>query len=452
MIFHSSLSGQAFANPDRSIAQIHDYAERGLVLGPQRMLIFAAALVLQAFYLNIVFAAISTILIVVAEIFDGRTFEQARNVRITDTKGVQKTLFSIHAGALYGSCVIAFFALSVAFSKNDTTQLMPLFFLFAAAVFAATQSHQLVSVLAIRLTVYGGTFVTIPLINLINAGPNASSEVWLNFFTSMFVLFFILDCSFIGLRTYRTNSQLLEQLRVENKRANSALVAKTEFLATVSHELRTPLTSIRASLEMALAGPFGPLPPRSTQVLTIAQRNAVRLSRLIDELLDLQKIEVGMMKFDFCDVQLAGLLSDTVMDNLSYAEELDVKLKIIPVDPSVYVCADPMRLEQVVTNLLSNAAKFSDAGSTVTLTVVATEEFVRINVCDQGVGIASADRARIFDSFSQLDNADIRKVNGTGLGLNISKRIVEAHQGVIDFEPNAGRGTIFYVKLARVHP
>lgn len=450
MIFKSAFHGDQTAGPEGSVAQIRDYGERGLALGAQRMLIYAAALLLQAFYLSVVFAAISTILIVVAEIFDGRTFTQARDIRSGDPQTVRTIMRRIHAGALYGSCVICSFALSVAFSDSATTYFMPMFFLIAASVFAATNDHQLLSVLIIRLAVYGVTFLLIPLTDLVSAGVTASHETWLNFFTCLFVLYFIIDCSAIGLRHYRTNRHQLDQLRKENARISRELATKSEFLSTVSHELRTPLTSIRASLDMALAGAFGPIPPKPADVLTIAQRNAARLSKLIDELLDLQKIEVGMMKFDFCDIQLAGLIADAVTDNRSYADDLDITLKMLPVDTDIFVHADPMRLEQVITNLLSNAAKFSDPGSEVTLGVMATETRVRISVVDHGVGVDPADRNRIFDSFTQLDNVDIRKVNGTGLGLNISKRIVEAHDGDIDFEPNKGRGTTFFLELARL--
>lgn len=450
IFFKPGLGGRASADPTATVAHIHHYAERGLALGGQRMLIFATALVLQAFYISVIFAMISTILIVVAEMFDNRTFAQARTLPADDPERLRKMLRRLHIGAFYGSCVVSFFALSVSFAQGGGQYLMPMFFLLGAAVFAAMNSHQLVTVLIIRLAIYGATFLAIPLLELIASGASPGHETWLNFLTSLVVLYFIADCSAIGLRYYRTSIRQLAQLKVENDRANKALAAKTEFLSTVSHELRTPLTSIRAALDMAMSGSFGPMPATSTKVLEIAQRNSHRLSALIDELLDLQKIEVGMMKFDFCDVQLAKLISDTVSDNRSYAQELDVTLTMLPVDTDISVRADPMRLEQVITNLLSNAAKFSDPGSEVTLGVIATPEIVRIQVSDRGVGIDPADHARIFDSFSQLDNTDIRKVNGTGLGLNISKRIVEAHSGKIGFEPNVGGGTVFFVELDRV--
>ncbi|MEP1765675.1 MAG: HAMP domain-containing sensor histidine kinase [Sulfitobacter sp.] len=447
MMFRMNLKDQVTALPDTNLSQIHDYAKHGLAMGPQRIVIYGAALLLQAAYLSIVSAAISAILILVAEIFDGRTFSQAAKVGPDDLDGIRILQRRIHIGAFFSSGVISFFALSIAFLRDDSSLFLPMLFLFAAAVFGAAHNHQIISVLATRLAVYSATFVAIPLVELLGAGGASGKETWLNFLTSLFVLFFVLDCSAIGLRSYRTNRQQLEQLRVENKRASHALVSKTEFLSTVSHELRTPLTSIRASLDMALAGAFGPLPDKSVQVLSIAQRNACRLSRLIDELLDLQKIEVGMMKFDFCDVQLSSLLQDTVLDNRAYAAELGVTINMKPIDPELFVRADPMRLEQVITNLLSNASKFSEPGSDININAVKDGSTIRINVIDQGIGIDPADRSQIFDSFTQLDNEDIRKVNGTGLGLNISKRIVEAHNGIIDFEPNTPQGTNFFIEL-----
>lgn len=450
IFFRPGVGGRASADPNATLVHIHDYAERGLALGGQRMLIFAAALVLQAVYTSILFALISTILIIVAEVFDGRTLAHARTLTPDDPHMLRTVLRRIHLGAFYGSCIVSFFALSVAFAQGGTQNLMPMFFLLGAAVFAAMHYHQLATVLIIRLSIYGATFLLIPLLDLITSGASLGHEAWLNFFTSLFVLYFVADCSTIGMRYYRINMRQLAQLRVENDRANAALKAKTEFLSTVSHELRTPLTSIRAALDMAMAGVFGPMPEKSVNVLGIAQRNAQRLSSLIDELLDLQKMEVGMMNFDFCKVQLATLISDAIADNRSYAHELEVTLTMLPVDTAIYVTADPMRLEQVIANLLSNAAKFSAPGSEVVLSVGADADRVTIRVSDQGAGIDPADHDRIFDSFTQLDNTDIRKVNGTGLGLNISKRIVEAHNGKIGFEPNPKGGTIFYVDLARL--
>ncbi len=436
-------------DPETTVMQMQDYAARGMTLWPQRLLIYAAALVLNVFYRGLAFAAVCMILILLGEMFDARSFVLARRARADELAALRATLRRIHIGAFYGATVISFLVISLAMAGDGASPFMPMMLLFSAAVFAAMNTHQLLGALLIRLTVYGITFVLVPLLGLFFSGTAPTLETGLYLLTSLLMLYFIADCSVIGLRYYRANRGQMAQLRVENTRANAALASKTEFLATVSHELRTPLTSVRASLDIAMGGALGALPERTAQLLSIAQRNANRLGKLIDELLDLQKMDVGMMRFEFRTVQLAPLLSDALADNSAYAQDLDVRLKMLPVDTDIHMRADAMRLEQVITNLLSNAAKFSPAGSEVILAVTATQTQVRISVIDNGAGIDPADRARVFDSFSQLNSGDIRKVGGTGLGLSISRRIIEAHGGIIDFAANPRGGTIFFVELAR---
>jgi len=440
------------AQAEALVMQMHDYAERGIALGPQRLLIFAVALALQAFYINTVYVALFLVLVSMAEVFDVRSFSLARQAQADSPDRLRAVLLRLHIGAMFGACVVSFAAVSLAMAQSGAPSFMPMLLLIAAAVFAAMNTHQVVSVMVIRLGVYGLTFVMIPLLEWLANGAQPWPEVVLNFLTSLFMLYFIADCAVVGLRYYRTNRRQLAQLTVENNRAKAALAAKTEFLSTVSHELRTPLTSIRAALDMTLAGALGPVPEKSAQGLGIAQRNAHRLGTLIDELLDLQKMEIGKMRFDYCDVAVGELVAAAVADNHAYARALDVTLVAPKRGREIYVRADPMRLEQVITNLLSNAAKFSDVGSKVRVQIAATPDQVRISVHDRGAGIDPAQHDRVFDSFSQLDNTDARKFNGTGLGLNISKRIVEAHGGTLDFEPNAGGGTVFFVQLARIKP
>lgn len=204
IFFKPSLGGRARADPAATVAHIHDYAERSLALGGQRMLIFATALMLQAFYISFIFATISTILIIVAEMFDNRTFEQARNLPADDPEALRSMLRRIHIGTLYGSCVVSFFALSFSLAQGGGQYLMPMFFVLGAAVFAAMNSHQLVTVLIIRMAIYGATFLAIPLLELIASGASPEHETWLNFLTSLFVLYFIADCSVISMRYYRT--------------------------------------------------------------------------------------------------------------------------------------------------------------------------------------------------------------------------------------------------------
>ncbi|UWR21928.1 cell wall metabolism sensor histidine kinase WalK [Sulfitobacter sp. S190] len=436
-------------DPQVIVGQIRDYCEAGIRLQTQRRISFGAALLLGAVYISSVYALITLILISLTEIYDTRTFQLSRTLDRNDPDQVRRIMRRIYLGMLTSAGTIAFFAISMALLEQASGHFMALFFVLSAAVFAAMNTHQLMAVLAVRLLIYGGVFLFIPLYDIISLQAPLSSELWVHFFTSVFVVYFIIDCSTVAIRLYRTNRAQMRALKIENERAKTALQAKTEFLSTVSHELRTPLTSIKASLDMTLSGAFGEMPERSEQVLTIAQRNATRLSQLINELLDLQKIEVGKMKFDMQPLNVATLVTGSVADNVSYAENLGVTLKMLPVDTGVQVLGDQQRLEQVVTNLLSNAAKFSDAGSVVKIRVEADAEHVTLQVIDEGTGLSRDDHSKVFDSFSQLDASDRRKVGGTGLGLNISKRIVEAHDGTIDYTPNPDKGTTFTVTLAR---
>jgi signal transduction histidine kinase len=225
---------------------------------------------------------------------------------------------------------------------------------------------------------------------------------------------------------------------------------KQEFVSMVSHELRTPLTSIRGALLM-LASAEGQLSaPRNRQLLDLANRNAERLARLIDDILDMDKIEYGRMRFDMATHDLQELLIQAIATNTPYAENLTVNLNLQPAPAAISVHVDASRLIQVVTNLLSNAAKFSSPGQTVQVSTEVRDKTVRVAVRDQGPGIPAEFQSKIFGKFCQGDSSDSRNRGGSGLGLAISKAIVEAMQGSINFATVAGAGTTFYFDLPLV--
>lgn len=222
---------------------------------------------------------------------------------------------------------------------------------------------------------------------------------------------------------------------------------KSEFVSTVSHELRTPLTSIRGSLGLLAGGAAGVLPAQAQMLAQIASNNSERLVRLINDMLDIEKIESGRMNFSLRPVPLADILTDVVAANAGFAAGHGVSLALENALTEAKVLADPDRLNQVVTNLVSNAAKFSPQGETVRISVAAHPRGVRIAVADRGAGIPDEFRARIFGKFSQADSSDARKFGGSGLGLSISKVIVERLGGEIGFDSERGRGTTFHVDL-----
>ena len=221
---------------------------------------------------------------------------------------------------------------------------------------------------------------------------------------------------------------------------------KDEFLSTVSHELRTPLTSITGALGLLGAGAGGALDDKAKHLIGIAHKNAERLIRLINDLLDIGKIEAGKVEFRMQRIALSAFLRQAVEQHRPYADGFGVTMEL-QAGEDVAVSADPDRLLQAVGNLLSNAIKFSPRGQTVTVTLDVQRGCARITVADRGPGIPEEFRARIFQRFAQADSSSRRRHEGTGLGLSITRSIVERHGGHIGFETEVGRGSVFHIDL-----
>lgn len=221
---------------------------------------------------------------------------------------------------------------------------------------------------------------------------------------------------------------------------------KDEFVSTVSHELRTPLTSIAGSLGLLAGGAAGALPEKAARLIQIAQANSQRLVRLINDILDIEKIESGKLRLDMSPLDLREIAQRSLEGVHGYASELGVNLTLLEGEP-VLIRGDGDRLIQVVTNLLSNALKFSPRGGAVKVTVDPETRIARLSVADEGPGIPDAFRARIFSKFAQADGSDTRAKGGTGLGLAIAREIAERHGGRLWFESAEGHGATFHLDL-----
>ncbi|BCM93030.1 alkaline phosphatase synthesis sensor protein PhoR [Abditibacteriota bacterium] len=234
---------------------------------------------------------------------------------------------------------------------------------------------------------------------------------------------------------------------------------KSEFVSVVSHELRTPLTSIRGALGLLGGGVAGVLPERARQMIDIAHKNSERLVLLINDILDIEKIENGQMKFNFAVVDLRELVRAAIVHNQPYAEALGVTLRATGVTPDrepVWVRVDEARINQVMANLLSNAAKFTPNGGQVRVHIIEIEGGnmgrVRVEVRDQGPGVPPSFASRLFEQFAQADSSSTRTKGGTGLGLAISRAIIEKTEGQIGYTPprDGTMGATFWFELERL--
>jgi signal transduction histidine kinase len=239
---------------------------------------------------------------------------------------------------------------------------------------------------------------------------------------------------------------ILRALRYATERSRLERL-KDEFVSTVSHELRTPLTSISGSLGLLMGNAGGDLPKPMARLLAIAHTNSQRLVRLVNDILDIEKMQAGRAVFNFSRVEVRSLVAQAIEANRGFAESYGVRVRLEDGPAAADVRADPDRLLQVVTNLLSNAFKFSPADSEVTIAIEKGTDMVRFTVRDHGPGIPIDFKPLIFEKFAQADAGDARKKGGTGLGLSIVKEIVDRLSGEVGFADAPGGGTVFHVQL-----
>ncbi|MBM3254027.1 MAG: GAF domain-containing protein [Candidatus Omnitrophica bacterium] len=245
----------------------------------------------------------------------------------------------------------------------------------------------------------------------------------------------------------------LAAIAIENARLHEELKTldnmKSNFIANVSHELRSPLASIKESVSLLLDEVSGALNSEQRRFLEIARKNIDRLSRLIDDLLDLAKIESGRTEMKRLFINIIMLVEDVINSFKVLAESKNIILGIKAASPVIKIWADPDKLTQAISNLLDNAIKYSPNGSSVTVEISDKGSIVEISVIDNGIGISKENIERLFDKFSRLEDAIQDRVKGTGLGLVITKELVQMHGGEIFVDSKPGEGSRFYFTLPK---
>ncbi|HSA06521.1 MAG TPA: hybrid sensor histidine kinase/response regulator [Candidatus Gastranaerophilales bacterium] len=255
-----------------------------------------------------------------------------------------------------------------------------------------------------------------------------------------------------------------EEIKKTNIKLEKLERLKSEFISIVSHELRTPITSIKNSLDMILSGRMGEISPVQDNFLTLAKRNVERLSGIINDLLDLSKIEAGKMEYRFESCNIIDPIKFVVSTCENMAQKKNISINFEFNKPEYKVYGDPGKIEQILANLISNALKFTEDNGKVTIGIeeinsqlldqefitlytddktVLEGDYIQISVKDNGIGIKKEDAPKVFDKFQQIESSLSRTVGGTGLGLPIAKQLVEKHGGKIWFESEFGKGATF---------
>ena len=262
------------------------------------------------------------------------------------------------------------------------------------------------------------------------------------------------------------SATLYQEIIETNKKLEQLEKLKSEFISIVSHELRTPLTSIKNSLDILHSGKCGEITPSSDRFLTMAKKNVTRLAGIINDLLDLSKIEAGKMDFHFNPIQIKTIIEDVKSALSGLAKEKSIEIITDEQIELPEIMADSQRLEQVLTNLLSNAIKFTPDNKAITIKsrLLNSSEikyhacfesymknlngnYIVVSVEDQGIGIAESELLHAFDKFAQIENSLSRKVGGTGLGLPIAKQLLEAHKGAIWCDSALEKGSKFHFAI-----
>lgn len=428
--------------------QLSDFAWANRRLVWQRQATFAAGTIYVVFNVNAFLAMMCFSLCMLAEYYELQISKKALAIDPEDTKAIASTITQLTNSGIFGAGAIVLYIGAVAVFEGPSIHMGPLFFLLMASLYTAMNACQLPHVMIARLTVFSIGFLFIPLYDVIAVWPNQNANIYSQLGVIVFVMYFATECARKFSSNYKSVQLKLAELTLERDKIAEAYRVQSQWVSTASHELRTPLTSVKASLDLIADGRVCETVEKAQEIARLGKQNGDRLADLIDDLLDFQKLESGGFEMQTCELDLRDLAREAVEVNQMLGKNKLIEFRTnFPSEP-VTVIGDKSRLMQVLANILSNAVKFSDYSGVVEVTVEQLEKAGQVAICDQGVGIPEGAYDLVFAPFAQVDISDSRSFGGTGLGMSISKRIMDYLGGSINFESQKGTGTRFHIELA----
>ncbi len=260
----------------------------------------------------------------------------------------------------------------------------------------------------------------------------------------------IAESVFILLMFFLAAFAFFTLVKKEEKKRKKAEAIKAEFVTVVSHELRTPLTSISGAIKLITNETLGPVNDDIKKYLNMASDNIDRLTGIVNDILDVKKMESGHFQLYKENISLVEIVEQAIQENIEYAKKFNAEFYFLKPDKDYIVYADKERMLQVMANLLSNAAKYGAKQDKIKIYFKELVKSIRLNIEDHGVGISEQDKGIIFEKFTQVHSRDEEVVKGTGLGLNIIKNIIENHDGMVSYDSVKDQGTVFYIVLPLV--
>jgi len=411
----------------------------------RRIVMYCGGYGLAAYYYDFTVAVICFAISLAAEIVDCTICVRLRRIDGNDQATLIKKRNWIIFSSLLCSSSIVLASYLIASSNPIGFQLLPLFFIFAAALYAVMNNHQIFAAMTVRLAIYGLAALIVAVRQLVIDAPSVESHLWVQFAMVFFIYYLIVDCAINYRRAYVERMRQIEELDVARNLAETATNNKDEMVSALAHDLRTPLNAMLVSAQILETSGLN---EKQNEYAQTVVASGWYMNRLLSDILDAEQLSSGQMSISYVDANLRDIIQELLTLHCREAQAKGLAFShSIASDFPEALMIDPVRIRQVLNNLLSNAVKFTVQGS-ISVDAQFDGDFVSIQVKDTGPGIARENIERSFGRFSQIqDSGGINQIRGSGLGLWISRRLMRLMEGELTAESVVGEGSIFTMRF-----